>query len=180
MVQISSSNGRIERVELEEVNPHLRGERVENHLGKTTPISPDRNSILDLPVLSSRALHDKCVSQLRHRAAWNLTTPFRIYIGHFHANSAFDSFYLDRFNPATFTVRFCLLTVPGYTSKGPGFDSQRFHIFREVLGLEQIQFSLGHLDYRIKVTIYMIVVTQRDTEDLQVTNLQSLFGKDMR
>nr|CAD7394729.1 unnamed protein product [Timema cristinae] len=38
-------------VELEEVNPHLRGGRVENHLGKTTP--------LDLPVLSSRAQHDK-------------------------------------------------------------------------------------------------------------------------
>nr|CAD7571607.1 unnamed protein product [Timema californicum] len=39
-------------VELEEVNPHLRGGRVENHLGKTTPNSPDRDSNLDLPVLS--------------------------------------------------------------------------------------------------------------------------------
>nr|CAD7572692.1 unnamed protein product [Timema californicum] len=27
-------------VELEEVNPHLRGGRVENHLGKTTPVHP--------------------------------------------------------------------------------------------------------------------------------------------
>nr|CAD7577547.1 unnamed protein product [Timema californicum] len=44
------------KVELEEVNPHLRGGRVENHLGKT---SPDRDSNLDLPVLSSRAQHDK-------------------------------------------------------------------------------------------------------------------------
>nr|CAD7398624.1 unnamed protein product [Timema cristinae] len=50
-----------------EVNPHLRGGRVENHLGKTTPSSPDRDLNLDLPVLSSRALHDKCVSQLCHR-----------------------------------------------------------------------------------------------------------------
>nr|CAD7428475.1 unnamed protein product [Timema monikensis] len=58
---------RIGKVELEEVNPHLRGGRVENHLGKTTPSSPDRDSNLDLPVLSSRAQHDKCVSQLRHR-----------------------------------------------------------------------------------------------------------------
>nr|CAD7576461.1 unnamed protein product [Timema californicum] len=49
----------IGKVELEEVNPHLRGERVENHLGKTTPSSPDRDSNLDLPVLSSRAQHDK-------------------------------------------------------------------------------------------------------------------------
>nr|CAD7408855.1 unnamed protein product [Timema cristinae] len=47
------------RVELEEVNPYLRGGRVENHLGKTIPSSPDRDSNLDLPVLSSRAQHDK-------------------------------------------------------------------------------------------------------------------------
>nr|CAD7205367.1 unnamed protein product [Timema douglasi] len=57
----------IGKVELEEVNSHLRGRRVENHLGKTTPNSPDRDSNLDLPVLSSRAQHDKRVSQLRHR-----------------------------------------------------------------------------------------------------------------
>nr|CAD7257967.1 unnamed protein product [Timema shepardi] len=34
----------IGKVELEEVNPHLRGRRVENHLGKTSPSSPDRDS----------------------------------------------------------------------------------------------------------------------------------------
>nr|CAD7397415.1 unnamed protein product [Timema cristinae] len=51
----------IGKVELEEVNPHLRGGRVENHLGKTTPSSPDRDSNLNLPVLSSRAQHDKRV-----------------------------------------------------------------------------------------------------------------------
>nr|CAD7397776.1 unnamed protein product [Timema poppensis] len=48
----------IGKVELKEVNPHLRGGRVENHLGKTIPSSPDRDSNLDLPVLSSRAQHD--------------------------------------------------------------------------------------------------------------------------
>nr|CAD7195702.1 unnamed protein product [Timema douglasi] len=58
------------QVELEEVSPHLRGGRVENHLGKTTPSSPDRDSNLDLPVLSSRAQHDKRVSQLRHRGGF--------------------------------------------------------------------------------------------------------------
>nr|CAD7196545.1 unnamed protein product [Timema douglasi] len=31
---------RIGKVELEEVNPHLRGGRVENHVGKTTPVHP--------------------------------------------------------------------------------------------------------------------------------------------
>nr|CAD7399644.1 unnamed protein product [Timema cristinae] len=50
------------KVELEEVNLHLRGGRVVNHLGKTTPSSPDRDSNLDLPVLSSRAQHDKRVT----------------------------------------------------------------------------------------------------------------------
>nr|CAD7575553.1 unnamed protein product [Timema californicum] len=48
-------------VELEEVNPHLRGGRVENHLRKTTPSSPDRDSNLDLPVLGDRAQHDSRV-----------------------------------------------------------------------------------------------------------------------
>nr|CAD7432565.1 unnamed protein product [Timema monikensis] len=43
-----------------EVNPHLRGGRVENHLGNPPlPSSPNRDSNLDLPVLSSRAQHDK-------------------------------------------------------------------------------------------------------------------------
>nr|CAD7267263.1 unnamed protein product [Timema shepardi] len=47
-------------VKLEEVNPHLRGGRVENHLGKTTPSSPNRDSNhLDLPILSSQDQHDK-------------------------------------------------------------------------------------------------------------------------
>nr|CAD7397513.1 unnamed protein product [Timema cristinae] len=50
---------RIGNVELDEVNPHLRGGRVENHLEKTTPSSPDQDSNLDLPVLSSRAQHGK-------------------------------------------------------------------------------------------------------------------------
>nr|CAD7258623.1 unnamed protein product [Timema shepardi] len=49
----------IGKVEIEEVNPHLRGGKVENRLGKTTPSSPDRDSNLDLPFLSSRAQHDK-------------------------------------------------------------------------------------------------------------------------
>nr|CAD7199149.1 unnamed protein product [Timema douglasi] len=44
--------------------------RVESHLGKTTPSSPNRDSNLDLPVLSSRTHHDKRVSQLRHRGCF--------------------------------------------------------------------------------------------------------------
>nr|CAD7197581.1 unnamed protein product [Timema douglasi] len=57
-------------VELEEVNPHLRGGRVENHLGKTTPSSADRDLNLDLPVLSSQAQHEERVSRLRHRGGF--------------------------------------------------------------------------------------------------------------
>nr|CAD7398831.1 unnamed protein product [Timema poppensis] len=61
------SNGLgIGKVELEEVNLHFRGGRVENHLGKITPSSPDRDSNLDLPVLNSRAQHDKRGAQLPH------------------------------------------------------------------------------------------------------------------
>nr|CAD7430328.1 unnamed protein product [Timema monikensis] len=62
----------IGKVELEEVNPHLRGGRVENHLGKTTPSSPDRDSNLDLLVLGGRAQHDKRVSQQRHRGGFSV------------------------------------------------------------------------------------------------------------
>nr|CAD7573681.1 unnamed protein product [Timema californicum] len=54
------------KVELEEVNPHLRGGRVENHLGKTTPSSPDLDLNVDLPVLSSRAQHDKRLKEPIH------------------------------------------------------------------------------------------------------------------
>nr|CAD7266391.1 unnamed protein product [Timema shepardi] len=60
----------IRKVELEEVNPHFRGGRVENHLGKTTPSSPDRDLNLALPVLGSRAQHDLRISQLRHRGGF--------------------------------------------------------------------------------------------------------------
>nr|CAD7194890.1 unnamed protein product [Timema douglasi] len=48
----------IGKVGSEEVNPHFRVGRVENHLGKTTPSSPNRDSNLDQPILSSRAQHD--------------------------------------------------------------------------------------------------------------------------
>nr|CAD7264436.1 unnamed protein product [Timema shepardi] len=58
--------------ELEEVNPHLRGGRVENHLGKPTPSSPDRDSNLDLPVLSSRAQHDKRQNEVSKRTSTSL------------------------------------------------------------------------------------------------------------
>nr|CAD7440143.1 unnamed protein product [Timema bartmani] len=49
---------RSDEVEFEEVNLHLCGGRVENHLGKTTLSSPDRDSNLDLPVLGGLAQHD--------------------------------------------------------------------------------------------------------------------------
>nr|CAD7257597.1 unnamed protein product [Timema shepardi] len=81
----ASSRG-IGKAELEEVNPHLRGGRVENHLGKTTPSSPDRDSNLDLPVLSSRAQHDKRVSQLRHRGGCELSVSTKEAIGLLYLN----------------------------------------------------------------------------------------------
>nr|CAD7446470.1 unnamed protein product [Timema bartmani] len=71
----------IGRLNLDEVNLHLRGGRVENHLGKTAPSSPDRDSNLDLPVLGGLAQHDWCKwlsstfnwqSNGRSRWLWNL------------------------------------------------------------------------------------------------------------
>nr|CAD7570868.1 unnamed protein product [Timema californicum] len=62
----ANATSRIGKVELEEVNPHLRGGRVENHLGKTTPSSPDRDSNLNLPVLGGRAQHDSRVRTVLH------------------------------------------------------------------------------------------------------------------
>nr|CAD7571397.1 unnamed protein product [Timema californicum] len=58
----------VAKVELEEVNPHLRGGRVENHLGNTTPSSPDRDLNLDLPrpqqSSSTRQMLEKCLKLL--------------------------------------------------------------------------------------------------------------------
>nr|CAD7264941.1 unnamed protein product [Timema shepardi] len=60
---------RIGKVELEEVNPHLRGGKVENHLEKTAPppVHPTEIRTSISPVLRSRAQHDKRVIQIRHR-----------------------------------------------------------------------------------------------------------------
>uniref|UniRef100_A0A7R9K774 oleoyl-[acyl-carrier-protein] hydrolase n=1 Tax=Timema genevievae TaxID=629358 RepID=A0A7R9K774_TIMGE len=43
---------------IKEVSPHLRGGRVESHLGKDTPSSPDHDSNLGLPVLGNLAQHE--------------------------------------------------------------------------------------------------------------------------
>ncbi|CAG2058665.1 unnamed protein product [Timema podura] len=39
-------------------DPHLRGGRLKNHSGKTSPSSPDRDSNLELPILGSQAQHE--------------------------------------------------------------------------------------------------------------------------
>jgi hypothetical protein len=43
-----------------------------------------------------------------------------------------------------YTKRLCglLVRVPGYRSRGRGFDSRRYQIFREVVGLERGPLSL--------------------------------------
>nr|CAD7571440.1 unnamed protein product [Timema californicum] len=66
-VVVGQANKQLLDLAKKEVNLHLCGGRVENHLGKTTPSSPDQESNLDLPVLSSLAQHDKRVSQLHHQ-----------------------------------------------------------------------------------------------------------------
>nr|CAD7403363.1 unnamed protein product [Timema cristinae] len=49
------------RLNLEEVNPHFRGERVENHLRKTNLSSPDQDLNLYLPILSTLDQHETSV-----------------------------------------------------------------------------------------------------------------------
>nr|CAD7201328.1 unnamed protein product [Timema douglasi] len=65
------NQARIGKVELEEVNPHLRGGKVESHLGKTTPVHPTK---IRTSISLSSAVelqHDKRVRQLRHRGGGN-------------------------------------------------------------------------------------------------------------
>nr|CAD7573209.1 unnamed protein product [Timema californicum] len=63
---------KLERLNLEEVNPHLCGGRVENYLGKTTPSSPYQDSNLDLLILSSQAQHETraLANYARERQYW--------------------------------------------------------------------------------------------------------------
>jgi hypothetical protein len=57
--------------------------------------------------------------------------------------------------------RFCglVVRVPGYRSRGPGFDSQRYHIFWEVVGLERGPLS----PVRITVELLERTVSWRDS-----------------
>nr|CAD7400535.1 unnamed protein product [Timema poppensis] len=56
--QFTPESEELEKLNIYEVNPHLGGERVENHLGESTPGSPERDSNLNLPVLGSLAQHE--------------------------------------------------------------------------------------------------------------------------
>nr|CAD7606764.1 unnamed protein product [Timema genevievae] len=60
------------RLNLEEVNMHLRGGGVKKHL-VNPPSSPDQDSNLDLHVLSGLTQHDWRVNQLRHRVQMDAT-----------------------------------------------------------------------------------------------------------
>nr|CAD7600293.1 unnamed protein product [Timema genevievae] len=53
-----SHPNKLGRFNVEELNPHLLGGRVENHFEKTTPSIPDQDSSLNLPVLGSPAQHE--------------------------------------------------------------------------------------------------------------------------
>nr|CAD7255859.1 unnamed protein product [Timema shepardi] len=91
----TTASVRIGKDELEEVNPHLRGGKVEYHLGKTTPSSPDRDSNLDLPVLNSRAQYVK-----RVETSWRLDHQFVPYA----VQSALSSDSLQSSHPMTVDV----------------------------------------------------------------------------
>nr|CAD7459969.1 unnamed protein product [Timema tahoe] len=70
------------KLNLEGVNSHLRGARVENHLGKTTLNSPEQGLNLDLPALGSLAQHKTSVfANYATEAAC-----FTAHPGHTHMN----------------------------------------------------------------------------------------------
>jgi hypothetical protein len=46
------------------------------------------------------------------------------------------------FNILTIIIYGLVIRVPGYRSREPGFDSERYQIFREVMGLERVPLSL--------------------------------------
>nr|CAD7590978.1 unnamed protein product [Timema genevievae] len=52
-----SPNG-LGRLYLEDVHPHLHGGRLENHFGKTTVRTPDKESNIERPVIGSLAQHE--------------------------------------------------------------------------------------------------------------------------
>nr|CAD7574989.1 unnamed protein product [Timema californicum] len=102
----------IGKVKLEEMNPHLRGGRVENHLGTTTPSSPDRDSNLDLPVLSSLALHDKrttfeCETLTRNNeraVSPNSSSLANISVTNIHWNKRASHGFVDRRFPQSSVI----------------------------------------------------------------------------
>nr|CAD7419359.1 unnamed protein product [Timema poppensis] len=64
------------RLNIEEVIPHLLGRRVENHSGKATPSSPERDSNLDLPVLGGLVQHETSALANYATEAANDSSPF--------------------------------------------------------------------------------------------------------
>nr|CAD7440374.1 unnamed protein product [Timema bartmani] len=86
-----TEKNKMRAVEFEEVNSHLRGGRVEDHLGKTTPSSPTRDLNLDLPILGSQAQHEtsalanyatEMMTSLRlarfQKTIWNIAKKFNL------------------------------------------------------------------------------------------------------
>nr|CAD7399779.1 unnamed protein product [Timema cristinae] len=154
----------IGKVELEEVNPHLHGGSVENHLGKTTPSSPDRDLNLNLPVLSSRAQHDKRVSQLRHRGG--LREEHRIVgqligtLAHLPRQEVFPGLPLSLINEeVTLLIEKNIATLVRYPSlsriPGDGVKKE-FEKFRKRMHKEQFyyhvargQLEQGHMFLKI-------------------------------
>nr|CAD7257702.1 unnamed protein product [Timema shepardi] len=61
----------IGKVELEEVNPHLRGGRVENHLGKPPQVHPTE---IRTSISPSSAAELNTTSQLRHRSGTSMVS----------------------------------------------------------------------------------------------------------
>nr|CAD7427800.1 unnamed protein product [Timema monikensis] len=143
----------IGKVDLEEVNPHLRGGRVENHLGKTPSSSPDRDLNLDLPVISSQAQHDKRIARrilfVKLRETTVLHNFLTVY-AYYQMEWAGVTNRLKNIMPMLLLVdEITNPSGPTLSAKSSWPQIQRswvrslgFQIFREALGLERGQLSL--------------------------------------
>jgi hypothetical protein len=76
---------------------------------------------------------------------WSILLPNVIFPSTQHTSFCVFSTCFDLRRSSAGATNYLVLRVPGYESRGPGFDSRRYHIFWEVVGLERGPLSLVNI-----------------------------------
>nr|CAD7587579.1 unnamed protein product [Timema genevievae] len=100
----------------QEVNPPLRGGRVKNHLGKTTPSSPERNSNLDLPVFDSLSQHETS-ALANHATEHHVLLTVQVIRNPTSSRSGWCDSPLDLSTPSRLDTPFLMSTSIGFESR---------------------------------------------------------------